>query len=362
MINTRCRSAILHQYLVQRSATSTLAMICTGLLFCNPGPVAAALPTPEEFMEGLQISVGDKQRILDGQIVDWSPSEGSDRELALGMAFLAKTNPEYLAEMYRQAVITKQIPVITALGRITGEGTMAELAGLKLEPNAEKEARRYLEVERGDKLNLDAKEMAAFQTLKSASKKGEVPVMQVETLIRQGLLARYQAYRAKGLPGIAPYERGHGNQRHAGDELLLSTKQLFLAPKYVPTFYNFLLNYPNGMTKEEAQNLEEFFYWLNIDVFGRPTYVLMHRMLYHAGDAMVAVERQYYTSHDHNSMQQVMAWFPTKEGTFCFYLGRVSTDQVAGVTSPALHPLSRLIAAPYIKDMFEKVQAKAKKQ
>ncbi len=83
-------------------------MICTSLLLCSPSPATAALPTSEEFMEGLKISAGDKQRILDGQIVDWSPSEGSDRELALGMAFLAKTNPEKLAEMYRQAVITKK--------------------------------------------------------------------------------------------------------------------------------------------------------------------------------------------------------------------------------------------------------------
>ena len=84
--------------------------------------------------------------------------------------------------------------------------------------------------------------------------------------------------------------------------------------------------------------------------------------LYLAGEAMLAVERQYYASHDYNSMLQAIAGLPSKEGTFCFYIGRVSTDQVAGVTSPALHPLSRVIAAPYIKDMFERLQAKAKKQ
>jgi hypothetical protein len=362
MTNTRSCSAILLRCVVQRSAIYTVAMICTGLFLCSPGPAAAALPTVAEFMKELRLSDGDKQRILDGKIVDWSASEGSDRELALGMAFLAKTNPEHLSQMYRESVVSKEIPVMTARGQITGEGTLAELAGVKLEPNAEKEARRYLEVEPGDKLNLDAKEMAAFQALKSAGKKGDVLVMEVETLIRQGLLARYQAYRTKGLAGVAPYERGNGNLRHAGDELLLFTKELTRLAKYLPAFHNFLLNYPNGMPNEEAKNLEEFFYWLNIDVFGRPTYVLVHRMLYHAGDALVAVERQYYASHDYNSMLQAIAGLPTKEGTFCFYIGRVSTDQVAGVTSPALHPLSRVIAAPYIKDMFERLQAKAKKQ
>ena len=343
-------------------AAPALLSVWVSLLLCSPSPAAAALPTADEFMQELHISVGDKQRILDGKIVDWSPSEGSDRELALGMAFLAKAKPEDLAQIYRAAIITKEIPVLTALGQITGEGTMAEFVGVKLEPYGEKEARRYLEVEPGDKLNLDAKEMAAFQALKSAGKKGELPVMAVETLIRQGLLARYQAYRTKGLAGIAPYERGHGNQRRAGDELVLFTKELTRTAKYLPAFHNFLMNYPNGMTTEEAKNLEEFFYWLNNDVFGRPTYVLVHRMLYHEGEAVLAVERQFYASHDYNSMLQAIAGLPTKEGTFCFYIGRVSTDQVAGVTSPALHPLSRVIAAPYIKDMFERLQAKAKKQ
>jgi len=40
-------------------------------------------------------------------------------------------------------------------------------------------------------------------------------------------------------------------------------------------------------------NPEEFFYWLNIDSFGRLTYVLVHRSLSTASDVMVAVERQW---------------------------------------------------------------------
>ena len=56
-------------------------------------------------------------------------------------------------------------------------------------------------------------------------------------------------------------------------------------------------------------------------------------MLYHVGDAALAVERHYYTSHDYNSMLQGIAVLPTKDGTFLFYTGRVSTDQVGGFGS-----------------------------
>ncbi|MBS0150618.1 MAG: hypothetical protein JSR31_06720 [Nitrospira sp.] len=232
---------------------------------------------------------------------------------------------------------------------------------MKLQPNPGKEAQHYLNVKQGDTLNLDAKEMAAFQALKSAAQSSEVPVKEVETLVHQGLLARYHAYRRKGLSGIAPYERGGEDQRNAGDELLLATKELTSVAKHLPAFHKFLLNYPDGLPKEEVKNLKEFFYWLNIDVFGRPTYVLVHRMLYHMGDAALAVERQYYASHDYNSMLQSIAALPTKDGTFLFYIGRVSTDQVGGFGSSLKHPISRAITAPYLKSMFRQIQTKAGK-
>ena len=339
-----------------------VSSLCIALLFGVPAQAAAALPSVDEVLKELNISDGDKQNIRDGKIVDWSASEGSDRELAFGMAFLVKAKPEVLAEIYREALVLKQVSVITARGQLTGEGTMANLAGVALKPNAEKEARRYLNAQPGDELNLDGKEIAAFRALKSAGKDGAVPVKEIEALIRQGLLARYQAYHTKGLAGIAPYERGSGNQRRAGDELLLSTQELKGVAKHLPAFHNFLLNYPNGLAKEEAKNLEEFFYWLNIDVFGRPTYVLVHRLLYHVGEAAFAVERHYYASHDYNSMLQGIAALPTKDGTFLFYIGRISTDQVGGFGSSAKHPISRGITAPYIRELLEKTQARAEKR
>lgn len=350
-----------HTFINQRRIIYAVVSLW-GLLLCGPLPEAAALPTVDEVLKELHLSDIDRESILQGKIVDWTASEGSDRELALGMAFLVKAKPENLEEMYRQALVLKQVSVITANGTLTGEGTMADLAGVKLQPNGEKESRRYLNAEPGDELNLDTKEIAAFQALKAGGDADSVPVQKVEALVRQVLLARYQAYRSKGLPGIAPYERGNGKQRLAGDELLLSTKELTGVAKHLPAFHKFLINYPKGLEKDEAKNLEEFFYWLNIDVFGRPMLVLVHRMLYHVGDAALAIERHYYTSHDYNSMLQGIAALPTKDGTFLFYIGRVSTDQVAGFGSSALHPVSRAITAPYIKDMFREVQTKAGKR
>jgi len=363
MTRTHSPFGTLHHGLINpRGITCLTVILWFSFMFTGPIAEAVELPTVDEVMKELKLSDSDQENVRQGKIVDWSPSEGSDRELALGMVFLVKAKMEDLAEMYRKAMALRDVSVITAHGTLTGEGTMEDLARVALQPNAEKEAKRYLNAEPGEELNLDAKEMEAFRALKSAGKDEAVPVKKVEELIRHGLLARYQSFHTKGLSGIAPYERGHGKQRRAGDELLLSTKELTGVAKHLPAFHKFLLSYPNGLPKDEAKNVEEFFYWLNIDIFGRPTYVLVHRILYHVGDAAMAVERQYYASHDYNSMLQGIAALPTKEGIFLFYIGRVSTDQVAGFTSAALHPVSRAIAAPYIKDMFRDLQTKGAKR
>lgn len=327
-------------------------------------PVQAELKVPPvgEILLDIRFSDKEHQSVREGKIVNRTISEGSERELAFGMALLVKAKPGKLAESYRKATVLEVVPQVKAHGRISGAGALADFAGLALQPNPEKEAHRYLDAQPGEELNLEAKEIAAFQALKAAGAKNPVPVKEVEQLVRQGLLARYQAYRAKGLAGIAPYERAKGVQRLAGDELLQAAKGSVYLAKYVPIFYDILLDYPAAKKKPEVKNFEESFYWVNLELFDRPTFVLMHRMALQVGDAYVAVERQFYASHEYNSMQQLVAALPTLDGTLLLYAGRVSTDQVGGFGSSAKHPVSRALAAPYLKDMFESVRGRVEKR
>jgi hypothetical protein len=344
-----------------RGILSTFVAIWIGFLWYVPVLPASTLPTADEVLRALNVSERDQEKIRQGHIVQWTVSEGSDRELGIGMAFLVKTTPANLVNMFHEAAAFKKVPVITAHGRIQNGGKLADFARLKLEPNGKKEARRYLGAEPGNDLNLDAQERAAFHTLNPAGGTDSVPVEKVEALIQQTLLSRYQAYRANGFSGIAPYERKDGQRLFPSDELTLSVKQMKHFAKYVPAVYEALLHYPAGKSKD-VQTIEEQFFWLNVDVFGRPLYVLSHRTLYQINDVYVATDCHYYTTHDYNSMVQGVAALPTDNGVLLIYLGRVSTDQVAGFASKALHPVSRAIAAPYIKDMFETIQAEAKKQ
>jgi hypothetical protein len=188
-----------------------------------------------------------------------------------------------------------------------------------------------------------------------------VPIQKVEALIREGLLARYQAYHTKGLAGIAPYARTGGRQTFPSEELSIATKESPLVAKYLPSVYHALLNYPSIKFKE-ADGIEEQFFWVTIEVFGRPTYVLSHHLRFRIGEAIVLVDRHYYASHDYNALQQGALALPAKDDIVVTFLSRVSTDQVAGFGSSVKHPVSRVLMAPYLKDLLEALRVKAEKQ
>lgn len=362
-------SSVLHRCIVNLlGATRATVSICVGILLCSPVLEASALPPIDEILQEFQISDSDRRKIREGEIVTWTASEGSDRELALGMALLVKTKAENMTDLFREAATFMNVKVITAFGKIGNagfgkieNGTLADFAGVTLAPNGQKEAQYYLEAEPGDNLNLDTKEIAAFRALKSASKDGAAPIQKVETALRELLLTRYQAYHTKGLAGLAPYARKSGPHLLANDELSIATKQSRLLAKYLPSVYDALIKYPATTTKQ-GEEPEEQFLWINSEVLGRPTFALSHRMLFQVGEAYVFVDRQYYASHDYNCLQQGAAALPTGDGTVVVYLSRVSTDQVAGFGSSMKHSASRVLMTPYFKDLLEALRAKAEKQ
>jgi hypothetical protein len=361
MATTTFRFGSFHNRVIDLLGATRVALsLWVGLVLCSPVLEASALPPAEELLQELQLSDSDRQSVQEGNIVAWTATEGSDRELALGMVLLVKTKAENLTSLFREAAAFMNIKVITAFGKIRNEGTLADFAGVTLAPNGEKEARRYLEAKPDDDLNLDAKEMATFRALNAASKDGAVPIQKVEALIREGLLARYQAYHTKGLAGVAPYARKSGPHLLASDELSISTKQSKLLAKYLPSVFDVLVKYP-ATTLKQGEELEEQFFWINSEVFDRPTYTLSHRMLFRIGEAYVFVDRQYYASHEYNCLQQGGAALQTEGGTVVVYLSRVSTEQVAGFGSSVKKSASRILMTPYFKDLLEALRAKAEK-
>lgn len=333
------------------SAVMVGVMVSIFLILMDFTRPAMAVPTAEELLQALPLSDGERKDVMKGEIVRFTTEEGSDRELALGAVLLVSKVPENLVSLFREAVVYKLVGAVTAFGEISDKATVGNFAGLKLEPNGEDEAKRYLEAEPGDTLNLDTKEISAFQALKA---KGGSHA-DVEALVRELLLARYQAYRDKGLSGIPPYARGGKKMFQLSQDLLLATNEAKLVAKYLPSFHQTLLKYP----ALQAKPLEVRFNWANVDVFNRPTLILSHRMLFNEGDAYVVVDRHFYASHEYNGLQSIGGALPTKEGSLLVSLYRISTDGVAGFGSKAKHPVARGLMGPYFEEIFEGIRKKA---
>ena len=313
---------------------------------------ALAAPTADDIMKALPISDSKKEDVLNGDVVKWTTVEAGERELAVGIIMLMKATPEKAAQLFRGAEGYKLTEAITAFGSISGQGTEADFANMVLEPNGEDEAARYLDAEPGEDYNLDKKEIAAFQALKAKSKDGTGNQKAVEALIRKNFLTRLQAYQAKGLAGVSPYERGDNKERMSSQEILLSVDANKILSTLYPKFSEVLHNYPNA----DMTGVEESFTWMNIRVFSRPLLVLTHRMLYQDGETYVVSDRHFYASHEYNSLQAVGGVWPKNGGSLLVYLYRVSTDQVGGFGSAMKHPISRALMGPYIEELFEKIR------
>ncbi len=316
---------------------------------------ALAEPSAEDVFKAAALSESEKQDIFNGEIVEFTRPETSERELALGMMLLIHESPANLMDLFKEAAAFKVISVVTAAGRIEGEGTVADFGGVVLEPNGKEEATGFLKTEPGEELNLSPKEMAAFQALNTQG--GGDPQKKVEELLRQTLLARYQAYRAGGLSSIAPYDQDDSDLFQPGKEIRLTTESAKFVAKYFPSFYQYLLQYPDG----KPSGVQEQFYWLNFNVFDRPTFVLSHRLALKTGKDYIIADRHYYASHDYNILQSLGMLVPVKEGTLAVFLYRVSTNQVGGFGSSVKHPVARTLMESPLADLYKKLRDRGEK-
>ncbi len=322
-------------------------------------PEAHAGPNVDEVLADLPLSDGDKHQIREGEIVQWTRTESSEREVVVGKAVLVRgKQPNETIKFFRQAIGLTLNPDVRAFGKITGKGTTTDFAKVMLEPNGEQEAARYLEAEPGDELNLSPKEIAGFNTLNANGQSPADRKKAVEKLLRSLLLARYQSYHAEGLTGIPSYARGRGRKVWPADELIEATMAAKVLAKHAPAFHEVLLKYPDV----KPPGFEEWFYWVNHEISSRPNFILSHRLALQADDSFIVGERHFFVSHQYNSLQAVGGLLPTNEGTLAIYLYRVSTDQVAGFGSSVKRAAARMLMGKPIRRLFEKLRAVAEKE
>jgi hypothetical protein len=302
---------------------------------------AQAQPSADQVLAESGLNAEDKQRVLNGEFVtvDIPAVSARDVPISIGMAFAVKTSPAVLSKQILAGELIGADPEVQAHGQLSSPGSLADLAGLQITSDA---AQALSSAEAGKSLNLGAGEIAAFTALGGTQQA-------VQQQLRRMLLARYQAYRASGLAGIPPYDRGGGSSTDVAEDLRKASQAARVLRKYLPAFQAVLLGFPQATIPEMLQS----FYWVNANMDGKPTYVLTHILAASDGAARAVVARQYYVSASYNAAQVVAGFLPVQGGTVVALAGHTFTEQVGGFGGSLKRRFGQSIMADKLKRVFE---------
>jgi len=306
---------------------------------CGAPPAAHAQPSAEQVLSDMHLSAGDRQRVLSGEFVTADVPSVSERDLSFAIAFLVKTSPDALGKQVMSGNLVTADAQVQTWGELKGPGSVADFARLKITSD---EARALSAAKAGDALNLSAGEIAAF------SGAGDRPDAILEAL-RKMLLARYQAYRASGLAGIAAYDRGSGRTTDHAADLRKASEASAGLKKYLPAFQAVLLGYP----KATAPQMRENFFWVKSIIEGKTTYILTHLMATPDGAAYALARRQYYASTNYNGEQSTAGFLPAPDATVVVLASHAFTDQVAGFGGSMKRSIGSSVMARKMKEIFE---------
>lgn len=307
---------------------------------------AFAAPTTTD---GLASDLGLDPKVLAdlaaGKMVQLSPPEMGERDLAVAFVFHLPGTPKELADSVLRSAGLATDPAIVSTHRLHSE---ADLESLRLAPKGDAEAKHYLAAEPGDQLNLSEEEIAALRALPPGT-----PTAQVEAQVRRLLAARLKAYRERGLEGMAPYARDKGRGLSPANELRRIAAQMPLLDKHAPGVRELLLGYP----KVRPEHLEEAYHGLVYRLDDRPTIVLRHLMSAAVGPGYLVSDREFYVSQGHNATQAVTGLLPAPGGgTMVFYVTHTSTDRVSGFAASTKHAIGRRMFGKAVAGIFEKAR------
>lgn len=315
-----------------------LVAVMSGCVIAHAS-VVHAQPTAAQVLSDLGLSANDQQRVLNGEFVTNEAPATSERDLALSIAFFVNASPADLSAQVLAGSVLSTDPQVVASGEFKGAGSLSDLASLEVD-NAT--LQRFADSRPGAALNLSAAEIASFNALRSASDEA------VLTQLRQMLYARFQAYKTSGLPGIAPYDRG-GSTTDVAGELRKASEALTILRKYMPAFQQALMDFPRTAIPGMGQTL----HWVDYNIDGTATLVLVHELAAADGAARAVVQRQYYVSNGYNAEQAVAGFLPAQGGTVVAYTNHTFTDQVAGFGGAVKRGIGRRVMANKLTQIFE---------
>ncbi len=325
---TRARATHLAFDLGARGPAVALALTVGLVLTLGLGAATTAraqAATPEELAKRLGLSDGDVARVKGGEIVAVELEASSDKDLSLALVARIDAGLQKANEFVDTDRMIELSTVTLSHGEI--DPANPSLAAMELDD----ETVKRLAKDPGDTFYMSE---AEAERVAEAGKKGPAAALDAY----RGVLAeRARAYWEKGIDGIEPYAGGKvrspkADLTHANaaarkvtrlEELLA---ELETAPAKSPGRATHTLSWAVQKGRDQAAP------------------VLIHRIVYHADQAVAVVDRRFYSAYDYDSLQIVVGILKVKPGASAvFYTNHTYTSQVAGFGGGAKRSIGRKI-------------------
>ncbi len=301
------------------------ALVVALALAGSAARLAAGEPAPPshwEFARALDLRMGDHMALLGGQVIvrDLEVARG-DELAAAGVAFVAVPLPTLSPALVGDQGSGTDMPVSAA-------GDEREWEPIRFEPGDRDEVKRLLQAAPGGSFNLSADEVARLRgALANVDGNGPTSMEAVSRAYREILKDRFRAYAARGIDGIAAYDRGGGAVTSPADELRGAARAAeALLAALVPDLARAIERFP----AEPAPDIASRYYWRKTTIDGRPAFVLGHDMIKTAPGLAVVCGREFFVGHTYNSLQSLTILVPAGHGTMVYRWVRTYTDRVAG--------------------------------
>jgi hypothetical protein len=327
------------------------------LLAILTAPAGAAEPmTASQVGQALGFDRAAEQKLLAGEIVTAEREETTAKQLAVSIGMLIKGDPAALAAAVLDGQTLRANRAILGFGKIDPGAPEAGLAGVAFTEDEADEVRRLLQAQAGDELNLSADELAALREATAQydpNRAGDPAVVQaVNQAYRSILLGRLQAYLARGVAGIAPYQRDGGVSDPA-EELRAAAEASVLLQQAAPDLYRGLVDFP----EHQPADVEQAFFWIKEMANDRPVFSLNHRMVQRRPDGLILLSRTFYAGHSFNASLSGAGVLPVQGENAVFYTNRTVSDQVAGFMQGMRHELGRGMMRDALIESFEAIRA-----
>lgn len=313
-------------------------------------PAFAQMPAVEEVLGVLGMDSNQIAELAEGQPVVYTLSEGSDDEIAVGLAWYFPVPLAKVVGYFRQDNSISLDVGITAHGILMPHSEAGSLATVTL---SREEAQVLLNAEPGDKFNLSLQEIEKLKSFKQTLK--QMPHKAIEDVtgeqFRAILLQRYKAYRHSGTNAIAPYAREEGLDSKPSLELRQAANESAFLSRYLPALHKAWLDYPKAL----PPGAMETFPWVEKNVEGRSATILRHRVNVDWNGGVLVLTREFYAAHSYNSSQWITGCLTYRDGTVVFQQVRSFTDQVTGMASEIKHIVGRKLLKDKMLKSYERL-------